>query len=238
MKKILAFLSVSILLAVLSACGGASSTLETQSSSVMGLPADSENALPVEMQLAVGTLMLDGTENEVDAATAEQLVILWKAARSLSESDSAAQAEIDALYKQIEETMTPARMQAISDMQITRQDMVQVFQDLGLESGNFAGRFGTLTPEMQATAEAARESGQIPGRGAGFPGFEGGAPGGGFPGGGGPPGGIPGEGFPGGRGAAANANGDNTDQAARNRGSGLIGPLYDALIQYLEGKTG
>jgi hypothetical protein len=92
------------------------------------MAADYENALPVEMQLAMGTMMLDGTENEVDPATAEQLVTLWKAARSLSESDSAAQAEIDALYKQIEETMSPARIQAISDMQITRQDMTQVFQ--------------------------------------------------------------------------------------------------------------
>ncbi|MEJ2708574.1 MAG: hypothetical protein P8074_13235 [Anaerolineales bacterium] len=224
--------------AILSACGGASTSLSDQSSSATGLSADYENALSAEMQLAVGTLMLYGTENEVDPATAAQLVTLWKAARSLSESDSAAQAEIDALYKQIEETMTPARMQAISGMQITRQDMTQVFQDLGLETGNFAGRFGTLTPEMQATAEAARESGQFPGGGAGFPGFEGGAPGGGFAGGGAPPGGIPGEGFPGGPGAAANANGDNTDQADRNRGSGLMGPLYDALIQYLEGKTG
>jgi hypothetical protein len=91
---------------------------------------------------------------------------------------------------------------------------------------------------MLATAEAAREGGQFPGGGAGFPGLEGGAPGGGFSGGGGPPGGIPGEGLPGGPGEAASVNGDNTDQAARNRGSGLIGPLYDVLIQYLEGKTG
>lgn len=234
MKKTLTCLGVSILVVVLAACGGASATLPDQSSSAAGLSADYENALPVEMQLAVGTLLLDGTENEVDSATSAQLVTLWKAARSLSESDSTAQAEIDALYKQIEETMTPARIEAISDMQITRQDMTQVFQDMGLEFGNLSERFGTLTPEMQATAEAARESGQFPGNGAGLRRFEGGAPGEGFTGG--PPGGIPDGGFPSGPGASANS--DNTEQATRNRGSGLVGPVYDALIQYLEGKTG
>jgi len=59
----------------------------------------------------------------VTAEQAKQLLILWKTYRQLSQSDTAAQAEVDGLVTQIQETMTAGQVQAIADMQITQQDV-------------------------------------------------------------------------------------------------------------------
>ncbi|MCJ7660528.1 MAG: hypothetical protein MUO67_15375, partial [Anaerolineales bacterium] len=125
------------------------------------LNSDYENALSVPMQLVMGTFMLEDTELTVDSAQAAQLLPLWKAARSLGSSDTAAAEEVGAVYNQIQETMTPEQIAAIAAMQIGREDMFEVVQELGL---SFGGGGGDFTPEMQATAQAARASGQ------GFPG--------------------------------------------------------------------
>lgn len=176
---------------VLPACGSAPATQPGDQTSGL-LNADYENALPVELQLAIGTLKLDGTEQAVDAGQAAELLPLWKAVLSLGQSETVAAEEMQALFKQIQETMTTEQVQVIAGMQITGEDMAQVAQDLGLEFFG-GGRFGDLTPEMQATAQAARESGQFPQGGfrggdgpiiigpGGGPGFPGGGPGeGGF----------------------------------------------------------
>ncbi|MGB6422668.1 MAG: hypothetical protein WBF05_12590, partial [Anaerolineales bacterium] len=134
------------------------------------LNSDYENALSVPMQLVMGTFMLEDTELTVDSDQAAQLLPLWKAARSLGSSDTAAAEEVGAVYNQIQETMTPEQIAAIAAMQIGREDMFGVVQELGL---SFGGGGGDFTPEMQATAQAARASGQ------GFPGGFGGGPGGG-----------------------------------------------------------
>jgi len=226
---------------VLSACSG------TQAAGTEAIPqgllnADYENALPVEMQLAFGTLKLDGTENAVNVEAAGELLPLWKAVRSLSESDSAASEEIQALFKQIQETMTPGQVQAIAAMQLTGEDMAQVAVELGLEFLG-GGRLGNLDPEMQATVQAARESGQFP-QGGDFPG-------GGFRGGDGPVivGPEGGQGFPGGgfRGGSPDGQLSPEQQAtmearrAANGGGGarfgVPTAILNAVIEYLETKV-
>ena len=170
-----------------SAVGTTSSNDDSESGAGEGVGEDFRDAMPISAQLGFGTLMLEGSENAVDREQAAQLLPLWKAARSLSESETVAQTELEAVFSQIEETMTSEQIKAINAMQLTGEEMAQLMEDLGIEVG-FGGGFGNLTPEMQATA---RESGE------GLPG--GGFPGGGFPGGnpGGPgPGG--GQGFGGG----------------------------------------
>lgn len=194
------------------------------------LTMDYEGALPVELQLAIGTLMLDGTDHAVNSETAVQLLPLWKAINSLSDSSSVAPEEVRAIYTQIQETMTSEQIQAIADMQLTRQDMTAAAEDLGIEFG-FGGRFGELTPEMQATMQAARESGQFPQGGFGG-GFEGGPPGeGGGPGAGGGPGG----GFGGGE---LNPEQQATAIARREAGGagGALVPstVVNAVIEYLD----
>ena len=185
------------------------------------LNSDYENALSVPMQLVMGTFMLEDTELTVDSDQAAQLLPLWKAARSLGSSDTAAAEEVGAVYNQIQETMTPEQIAAIAAMQIGREDMFEVVQELGL---SFGGGGGDFTPEMQATAQAARASGQ------GFPGGFGGRPGGG----GGPGGGAGGAGLsPEGRETAIAERG-----GTRGAGPGVNPAYLEAVILLLEGKTG
>ena len=175
-------------------------------------------ALPVVSQLAAGTLSLEGSDLAVSAEQAAALLPLWQAYRALSQSDTTAAAELEALTDQIHETMTPAQVQAIQEMELTQEDLASMMDTLGVR------------PEFAA---GATPGAQFPG-GAGFPqGFTGappqGAPGVGeqaFPGG---FAGAGGQGFP--------ANGNATPQAARTPRAGganraalfLINPLLTML---------
>ncbi|MEW5869346.1 MAG: hypothetical protein AB1894_08730 [Chloroflexota bacterium] len=173
------------------------------------------------LQLALGTVKLEETDYPVDADQARQLLPLWKAARSLSQSETTAQAEVDALFRQIQNTLTPEQMQAITAMDLSMQDMAAVGEQLGLALAP-GGGFGNADPEMQATMQAARESGQMPPGG----GPEGGMPGGGPPGGGDFGGGLSPE-------AQQTAM---AERSARGATLGLPSELMDALIAFLETK--
>jgi hypothetical protein len=248
MKKISGLLVFLLVALSLAACSGAAagSNPSTTTTSSGPLTADYDNALPVPLQLAAGTFQLENTPNAVDGATAAQLLPLWKAVRSLSTSDTTAPEELDAVYKQIQDTMTTSQIQAIADMKLTTTDMRTIAQDMGLNFGAGGNRFANLTPEQQATAEAFRQNRQ--GGGGFFPG--GGVPGGGpggdgggqrFSGGGFPP---PGE-FGGAPPGGANNNGSNatppngsgtgTDSFANGNRFGSI--FYDAVINLLQKKT-
>jgi len=245
MKKTITLISILLILLGLTACGSGAANADpgtTQAADSL-LPTDYDNALPATTQLVVGTLKLDGTANEVDVQTATELLPLWQAAKSLSSSDSTAPEELNALFKQIEETMTPEQIQAIEAMKLTRDDMTQVFQQMGMNSAAGSGRFANMTPEQLATAQAARQSGQgFPG--GGFP--EGGVvPPGGFSGGGGGqvPGGGQGfrggqaNGFSGQNGNSTNGNNSSNGQTNPNLNASRFGSaFYDVVIQYLQGK--
>ena len=232
-KKILLILGLLLMVAGISACsGGVGSANKGRGNG--GLSADYENALSLEMQLAVGSLALDGSENAIDAEQAGDLLPLWKAISSLGQSDSVAAEEIQAVFNQIEETMTAEQVEAIAAMQLTQEDMANLAEELGLNMGA-GGRFGEMTPEMQATIEAARESGEFPP--GGIPGG-GGFPGGG-PGGGGLPGSGPGGGFGGGQ---LTEEQQATAQARRGSGDGAnltVSPfVVETVIEYLEARGG
>lgn len=229
MKKTIFSLILLVLIFMLAACNG--STAETPSESANGTVSaegDRQFNLPTEMKLMLGTVKLDETEYAVDAEQASQLLPLWKALRSLSESDTVAQVEMDALVTQLEETMTAEQSEAIEAMDLSMQDMNSVMEALGIES-NF-GSFGEANEEMRATMEAARESGEFP---AGGPGGGMGAGGGMGPGGG--------------MGAGGEFGGAEMDPAARETamaerggvrgaGVGINTAFLDALIEFLEAK--
>jgi hypothetical protein len=227
-KQIILMVGLWLVVAGLSACsGGAVAANEAPASGVLN--ADYENALPVQLQLAVGIFALDGIDNAIDAQAAAELLPLWKAVRSLSESESVAPEEIEAVFKQIEETMDPEQVQAIAAMQLTGADMTRLAQEMGLNFGA-GGRLGEMTPEMQATIEAARESGDFPPGGFAGGGPEGGGvPGGAFPGGGPGAGGLQGGGLTTEQQATLQA------RRASNTGANLaISPVVlDAVIEYL-----
>ncbi|MCC6146026.1 MAG: hypothetical protein IT308_00505 [Anaerolineaceae bacterium] len=166
-----------LLLISLAACSSpaAATTAQTGASS-------SETAL--QSNLAVGTLKLEGTDQAVTAEQARELLPLWKAVKTLSGDDTISAEEIQALYDQIQETMSAGQIQAISQMSLTQQDLTALMADLGIERNAGAGG---LTDEQRATRIAQRQS-----QGSGG-GFAGGIPGGAMPmGGGGPPAGFTG----------------------------------------------
>lgn len=185
-----------------------------------------EGETPLSMKLALGTFKLEHTDYPINADQAGALLPLWKAIRSLSESETSAAEELQAVLDQIQETMTPEQIAAIESMELTAQDMGTIAEEFGLDFGNFAGRFGELSPEMQATMEAARESGQSLGRGSGGGGqFPGGRPGGG-------------EGLPGGGEISPEARETAMAERGGFRGaqSGLNPMLLEAVIDFLQGK--
>jgi hypothetical protein len=236
MKKTLLFLSL-LLLFVLAACSTAA-----QANPDTAVSTNADSTPP--MQLALGTFALEDTEYAITTEQAAELLPLWKAAQSLSDSDTITAEEFQAVFNQIEDTMTPEQMNTIVSMELTQEAMAEIGEKYGLTFGpGGGGDFDpeNLSPEQQATIEAFQESGQAPG-GGGFPG--GGAPpdGGGFPGGG-PGGGAPpdGGGFPGGGGGDIGSLPEAQQTAiasgaGRGPGGGLPTAFYEAIIEFLERK--
>lgn len=236
MKTNQLFISLALIgMLILSACSAAAPTdsqpaggqpANAQSTPGAGGPGGSSQAL----KLAIGTLKLEGTSNAVTAEQAAELLPLWKAVRSLSKSESAANQEIQGVFKQIEQAMSSEQMTAIDAMQIDMDSMQQIASELGLELGGPTGS----DPGIQATMQAARSTAQAGGESGGFPGG---------PGGGGPPGG----GFGGMGGGPGMEEGNGVSDEARatamaqrgGRGArvGLPDGLVEAVIKALEAHT-
>lgn len=199
----------------------------TATTAPAGGDANGQFSMPLSTRLALGTLKLEGSDNAVTPEQAGELLPLWKAAKTLSASDNVASEELEAVFNQIQDSMTAQQLSAIDEMDLSPQNLASLAQELGIEMPN---RFGNLTPEMQSTLEAARASGQRP---EGFVPDAGGPPGG-FEGGGGPPGGFEGGGF-GQAGGRQNASGTQTPRQGNRAGFGEA--FYQAVIDLLEKKA-
>jgi hypothetical protein len=225
-------IAISMLLALgLMACGGSGSATSGANSSSAGnssaaskLSTSYNGALPVVSQLAAGTLSLEGGDLAVSSEQAVALVPLWQAYRALSQSDTTAPAELEALTNQIVETMTSAQIDAISAMQLKAEDL-----------GSLMGKLG-LRPALAADATpGARFT-----RGQGFPqGFAGGPPQGAPPGAGGF---VFSGGFEGGGGQGLTVNPNATPQAARTPRAGGSSRqtlfLIEPLLRMLQTRAG
>ena len=213
MKKLIVTILGIASVALLASCGSAASEAG-QTSSAAAAPAgqtssvasavtqlneDYENALPVASQLILGSMKLEDGDLAVNADEAAKLLPLWQAYQSLSSSDTTAEAELQALVKQIQGAMQPDQVAAIAAMKLTGDDITATMQAMGPEL--FGGGGFNRT---DSTGSGATESGAA-GGGGGFGGGGGGFPGGAPPGDfGGGPGGVPG-GF----------GGDQQDPSAR-----------------------
>lgn len=135
---------------------------------------DYPDAVPVQMQLILGSLQLADGVLAIDEGQANELLPLWRAMESLSQSDTTASAEITAVLNQIEETMLPEQVAAIAAMQLTAEDAQTIMQ----ESGGFrlGGRGAGAANGQTTNGVEGPPAGGIPGGGQGF----GGGPGGGF----------------------------------------------------------
>ena len=185
-------------------------------------------ALSETVQIALGTPKLDGTQNDLTPDQATELIPLWETLRLLETSDTASQKEIEALDAQIKETMTANQIQAITAMNLTRQDMLTILQAQGGGNG-----FGQQANNGQGRNTSGNGNGnrQFGGGGGFVPGAGGPPDGGGFQGGG--------QGF-GGQNQNRSAEQIATAQAARQAGGGnrIPAPLLNAVIEFLKQKAG
>ena len=177
---------------------------------------------PVENKLAIGILKLEGTPNAVNQKEAQSLLPLWKAVKSLSTSNTTSAGEIQALYKQIEDTMTPAQVQAIKNLSLQQADFQALMQQYGIQ----AQAFSTQSPSVRATRQAQFQAqGGAGGTGNANRGNGGLTGGGGF-----------GGNF--GRGNGANANGQpnaqRTPQPGRRNLGGMNYLFVDPVIKLLQ----
>lgn len=131
---------------------------------------NSSTLLPMQTQLIIGTLKLEGTANAVTSAQAAELLPMWYVLQDLNSSEAAAQAEIDGLVSQIKETMTKDQIQAISDMMLGTQDLMTALQENGgtLPSSSQAGSASSVIGGN--TGGPPDMGGDIPGGPSGMPG--------------------------------------------------------------------
>jgi hypothetical protein len=186
---------------------------------------DYQDALSIQGQLAAGTMMLEETPLAVDEALAGELLPLWQAVQSLSNSDTAAAVEINAVLNQIQDSMDPEQVAAIAAMNLTADSLTTIIEEGRLTLG-FGGRGQTGNGTDDQVG--------------GFPGGGLGGPGGGFPGGG-VPGGRPGGGFPGDGGGGLDQEALATRQA--QFADGDVGTMQEqllsgAVVRLLGTKTG
>jgi len=189
-----------------------------------------EREMPQSLQLALGIFALEDTSHPIAPEQAAELLTLWKAARSLNQSETVAAEELQAVVRQIRDIMTPEQLELVISMDLSFEDMGPIADKLGIDFG-MTGRLGEMTPEMQATMQAMRESGQAPEGG-----FEGGPGFGGGPGGGGSGGG----GFGGETGLSPEqrATAIAERDGSRQIGLGVPVQLLDAIIEFLSTKVG
>ncbi len=213
MKKLLILTLLTFVL-ILAACGGSAS----EESAPQTDDSNREFSMPTEMALMVGTVKLDETDYAINAEQAAELLPLWKALRSLSESETAASAEIEIVISQIEDSMTSEQMDAITAMELTMEDMATVQEALGVEGG-----FGNMSPEMRATMQAARESGEFPAGGPGGGDIPVGGSGGG-------------QGFGGGEVDPVARETAMAERGSSGNGFSINAAFLDAIIEFLEAK--
>lgn len=198
-----------VLAIALTACGASSTNTPTDT--------HTGNGLSTITELAVGTLKLTGTTQEVTTDQAKELLILWKVYQEVSQSSTSAQEEVDALVEQIQETMTTEQIQAITDMNLTQQDVFTAMQ----------------SADVNSSTSVSTNSVSMPTGGEGMPG---GAP----PDGGGTPpddGGMPAD-----MGGEMPASGTDSAQSVGSApsvggGTGIPSVLVGLVIQSLEVKA-
>jgi hypothetical protein len=153
-KSVLFFLLVLGIL-VLSACGSAAA----QSSATDTPSADS--GMDEASKLMAGTVLLQSTSTPLETEQINTLLLLWKGYKTVSTSQTAAQAEIDGLISQITEVFSDGQMTAIDGMDLSSDTLTAKLSEAGVE----------MTAEPVVSTETADVSssqpvGEMPGGGA------------------------------------------------------------------------
>lgn len=153
----------------LAACSAAQPTPTAQatpssarSNSAPNQPRGGNGALPTEEKLAVGILKLEGTAGAVTADQAKLLLPLWQQVQTISADTNTTPDQLQAVYTQIENSLTVDQTKSIDAMNYTMQDLQGLMTDLGIQvtpGAGFNGQGGsTLTADQQATRQAQIET--------------------------------------------------------------------------------
>jgi hypothetical protein len=107
------------------------------------LDEDYPDALPVFMQLVVGTMSLEETLNVVTAEQAQELLPLWQMFRAIRRGDAPPSLEeINAITDQIIRVMTPEQLGTIKELQITQDDVRAFTLNNSIPQGSGQGSGG------------------------------------------------------------------------------------------------
>jgi hypothetical protein len=175
-KRALPLVILTISLMILSACSAAQGTSGQSTNGTSGSEATQSS---VSVKLVMGTIMLENTDQKIDAAQAAELLPLWKAVRSLNSSNTTSPEEMNALYVQIQNSMTAEQMKAINSANYSNLEVEQLLTSQGIG-------FGSASQGTKGSASSGTTNNNQVGMQAGSPGGPpdaGGMPGGGLPGG-------------------------------------------------------
>lgn len=168
-----------------------------------------ENALPVDLQLVLGTLKLGGTNQDITPEQAPLLLPLWQALRGLIDAGNDP-AMISSQTTFIINTMNMEQITTIAAMQLTKDDLINISMGLGLE---MAG--GSTSQNQAGNAPAGNApAGNAPSAGGKFSGGQSGAQGQGN----------------------SNNQQDVSPEGNSNPTQGLNPALIDAIIEFLTAK--
>ncbi len=189
MNEIIRFLTAALAVVLtLSACGGetAANSAEAevvgaQSKTLNAAPAavsavlstEFDNALPVEAQLAYGTMQLENTSHEITAEQAGVILPYWRALQSLRQTGTAADVELNAVVKQIEDRMTADQIASIAAMELTEEKVETMIEEGAIALGSRLGSGGAGDASSGSARPGGGPGGGLLGSGPGPGGFGG-----------------------------------------------------------------
>lgn len=168
------------------------------------------NNLPTSALLIAGSLKLEGTDQAITPAQANDLLFLWQGYKELSTRNSAAPEEKAAILNQVEKSMTTEQMTAISALNLSMKDVMTMARE----------RSSTSSSNTTSNSNRSGTSGTGGGPGGMIITFDGGGPGGM------PPDGI--------NPRSSGQTSTNTTQRASRISDTMADALLDPLIKLLE----
>ncbi len=139
---------------------GSSGQNQVQNSTGANTTGGTGGARNLDNRLAVGTLLLEGTNQAVTSQEAKQLLTLWQQVQSLEKNNSSTNpADLQNVYQQIQADMTPDQIQAIQNLNLNGTEIQNLMSQYGIQvtpGTPTTGGFPTLTPDQRATRQAQR----------------------------------------------------------------------------------
>jgi hypothetical protein len=89
------------------------------------------------LELLIGTFRLAGTDQEVTAPQAEELIPLWMTIKTTLANMLFRVEDVNAVTASIQAVMTPAQRSAIDAMDLTYQDMFDLMEEWNLTLGQY-----------------------------------------------------------------------------------------------------